>query len=268
MATIPKSDQDPNRPEDFYEPRPFNVKVWWISIGLLCAIITFSSLFVVSSYRKRSEMAAKDYRPGKLYKLETDLIATNRDGSEISFSKEFYGKRAFITGYQYTDCPSGCLGMAAMMKELHAEFSEKYPHFGLVSISVNPADDTPEKMDTWVKDKGVDVPNWWFLTGDPEKIKSYMRDEFRLHETEEITDPELIPSVGPYSHDQRLVLVDEFANVRGLYNVMSTQDIKDYPEVEGVSTFGELEFERLKKELELVLSEFDPEKAKAAQEAK
>ncbi|MDB4657276.1 MAG: SCO family protein [Verrucomicrobiales bacterium] len=255
MAIDPK---DESLPDDYYEPRNFNPKIWWSSVAVICIFAVIGFIVIPESFRRRMQYENQNYRPGKLYKLETDLVATNRDGRKISFSKEIYGKKAFVAGYQYTDCPSGCLGMAAMMKLLHGEFSEKYPHFSLVSISVNPEGDTPEKMNAWVKERGVDVPNWMFLTGDPDQIQDYMRDEFRFFETKEVTDPELIPTVGPYAHDQRLVLVDEFANVRGLYDVMSAQSLKNRPDIQGVDTFGELEFERLKLELEMILSEFDP----------
>ncbi|NNE92525.1 MAG: hypothetical protein HKN23_12835 [Verrucomicrobiales bacterium] len=244
MPKYPKD--DPNLPEDFQEPRPFNPVAWWVSIGLLCAVILASSIFVTGAYRNRRIYEAENYRPPYMFKLETDLKATNRDGEKISFNDDLFKKKVFVAGYQYTDCPAGCLGMAALMKDLHETFSEKYPHFQLVSISVNPAGDSPEKMNAWVKDKGIDTENWWFLTGDEKQIKSYMRDEFKMLETQEITDPAIVVAEGPLAHDQRLVIVDEFSNIRGFYRVMNPQ-------------VGAKEYERLKYDLEFVLEDFDPD---------
>ncbi len=238
--------KDESLPDDYYEPRPFNPKAWWGSIAVICALIISSSVFITRSYLKRNRYEAANYRPSLMYKLETNLRATNRDGTEVSFNDDLFKKKVFVAGYQYTDCPSGCLGMASVMSRLHEEFAEEYPHFQLVSISVNPKGDTPEKMNAWVKKQGVDVPNWWFLTGDEKVIKEYMRDEFKLLETQVNTDPDTIASVGPYMHDQRLVLVDEFANVRGFYDVMHQE-------------LGALNFERLKKDVEILLKNFDPD---------
>ena len=125
------------------------------------------------------------------------------------------------------------------MKMLETEFGDD-PQFRLVSISVKPEGDTPEKMDAWVKEKGVDSPDWWFLTGDPERFAKYMLTQFKFFATEEITDPALIASQGPFAHDQRLAIVDGDANIRGYYDVMN-------PPV------AESEFERLRRDLRMVL---------------
>ena len=76
-----------------------------------------------------------------------------------------------------------------------------------MSISLNPEGDTPEKMDAFVKKSGVDAKNWWFLTGDEEKIRNYMLRYFKLFAVRENSDPAKIAAEGQFSHDQRLVLV-------------------------------------------------------------
>ncbi|NRB74111.1 MAG: SCO family protein [Verrucomicrobiales bacterium] len=211
---------------------------WWGSIIGVCLVIAFGSIFVTRAYLERRNYEIENYRPPHVAKLETDLNAVNRDGTEVSLG-QLRGK-VYVAGYQYTDCPAGCLGMASIMKLLEEEFGED-PQFRLVSISVNPAGDTPEKMDAWVRKNGVDSDDWWFLTGDPEDIAKYMISQFMFFATEKVTDPALIPSIGEFSHDQRLALVDGDANVRGYYDVMSVER-------------GELELQRLRMDLELVLN--------------
>ena len=133
------------------------------------------------------------------------------------------------------------------MADLNKIYGDR-PDFQLVSISLNPAGDTPEKMDAFVKTNGVDVDNWWFLTGDEEKIRKYMLRYFKLYSVRENTDPALIAAEGKFSHDQRLVLVDGKANVRGYYRVMDAQ-------------MGAMELERLKADIQRLLE------AKAEEEA-
>ena len=141
---------------------------------------------------------------------------------------------------RYTDCPAGCLGMASIMKLLEEEFGDD-PQFRLVSISVNPSGDSPGMMNAWVKENGIDSDDWWFLTGEPEEIAKYMISQFMFFATEKVTDPALIPSIGEFSHDQRLALVDGDANIRGYYDVMNVER-------------GELELQRLRMDLKLVLN--------------
>lgn len=213
------------------------VIAWWGSIAGVCLVIAFGSIFVTRAYLIRTKYEQENWRPPHLARLETDIELINRDGSEVALS-ELRGK-IYIAGYQYTDCPAGCLGLAAVMKSLEERFGDD-PRFRLVSISVNPQGDTPEKMDAWVKARGVESPDWWFLTGDPEEITKYMISEFMFFGTEINTDPAVVASQGEFAHDQRLALVDGEANIRGYYDVLHLER-------------GDLEYARLVRDLQMVL---------------
>jgi len=210
---------------------------WWGSIIGVCVIIISGSIFVTRAYLVRNSYEMENWRPPMIARLETDLNAVNRTGEKVSLG-QLRGK-VYVVGHQYTDCPAGCLGLAGMMKDLEAEFGGN-PQFRLVSISVNPAGDTPEKMDAWVKEKGVDSDDWWFLTGDPTEFTKYMISSFKFYGTEEVTDPEIKAAQGAFAHDQRLAIVDRDANIRGYYDVMNVDR-------------GAMEFERLKRDLKMVL---------------
>ncbi|MEM1441828.1 MAG: SCO family protein [Verrucomicrobiota bacterium] len=210
---------------------------WWASIIGVCLVIAFGSIFVTRAYLIRRDYEFENWRPPHIARLETDLEAINRDGRKVFLGE--LRKKIYVAGYQYTDCPAGCLGMASVMRLLEEEFGDD-PRFRLVSISVNPEADTPEKMDAWVKEHGIDSEDWWFLTGDAEKIAKYMISEFKFYGTEKVTDPEKIAAVGEFAHDTRLALVDGEANIRGYYDVMNVQR-------------GDQEYERLVRELKMVL---------------
>tara|TARA_R110002096_G_scaffold119495_10_gene258982 strand:- start:3867 stop:4604 length:738 start_codon:yes stop_codon:yes gene_type:complete len=214
------------------------VITWWSSIVGVCAVIAFGSIFVTRAYLVRRDYEIENWRPPHMARLETDLNAINRDGEEVALSE--LRDKVFVAGYQYTDCPAGCLGMASIMKQLEEDFGDD-PKFRLVSISVNPAGDTPEKMDAWVKKNGVDSEDWWFLTGDPDVIAKYMISEFMFYSTEPITDPATVAAQGEFAHDQRLALVDGDANIRGYYDVMRFER-------------GDLEYDRLVRDLKMVLN--------------
>ncbi len=219
--------------------RNFNPKLFWATIIAICAIIFSGSFFVTRSYQKYGEQIEQDDRPIFGSRLERDLDLINRDGQEVALG-QLKGK-IWVAGYQYTDCPSGCLGLAAIQSRLQQEFSSD-PRFHLVSISLDPKEDTPEKMDEWVKDHGVDEPNWWFVTGDENEIRSYMMKYFKFYGRQENTDPAQITAYGKYSHDQRLALVDGMGNVRGWYEVMDAD-------------FGEAELEKLRKDIRFLLNQ-------------
>lgn len=218
-------------------PREINLVTWYGTIAGICAIILGGSFFITRAYLQNHRENMENWRPGKIGRLEEDLEAVNRDGKKVSLG-QLRGK-VYVVGYQYTDCPGGCLGMASVMKELHDKY-QNHPKFHLVSISVNPAEDTPEKMDAWVKDKGVESDKWWFLTGDPKLIAKYMTNQFMLVPSKENTDPSVIATEGKWAHDQRLLIVDGEANIRGIYGVMDLQG-------------GETAEKLLKRDLDMIL---------------
>src|SRR5688572_21911888 len=95
---------------------------WWASIIGVCLIIIFGSIFVTRAYLVRHGYEMENWRPPHLARLETDLNAVNRTGEKVSLG-QLRGK-VYVAGYQYTDCPAGCLGLAAVMKSLEAEFGD------------------------------------------------------------------------------------------------------------------------------------------------
>lgn len=220
------------------QPREINLVAWYGTIAGICLIIAGGSFFITRAYLANHRMNQENWRPGKIARLEEDLQAINRDGKEVALS-QLRGS-VYVVGYQYTDCPAGCLGMASVMKDLLEQYRDN-PRFHLVSISVDPASDTPEKMDAWVREKGVDSDKWWFLTGDPELIGKYMVNQFKFFAPIENTDPAKIATEGRWAHDLRLAIVDGEANIRGYYGVMDLQ---------GGSTATEL----LKRDLDMVLN--------------
>jgi protein SCO1/2 len=235
MEQSPSTDQEPPGLPEI--PRS-KLIAWWGSIFGVCAIIAFGSIFVTRAYLARTAYENENWRPPHVARLETDIDLINRDSRKVSLSE--MEDHIFVAGYQYTDCPAGCLGLASVMKDLEDQFGND-PRFRLVSISVNPAEDTPEKMDAWVKDKGIDSPDWYFLTGDPEEITKYMISEFMFQGTQENTDPAVIASQGKFAHDQRLAIVDGEANIRGYYDVLHLQR-------------GDIEYKRLVRDLKMVLN--------------
>lgn len=193
---------------------PKVITVWAI------VIIMLSGILVTYNYVLRNRMEYHSERPAFMGKLEKDLTALNRTGEKVSLGT--LRDKIWVAGNLFTDCPKQCIGVAQKMAELQKKFG-KDDRFHLVSISVNPAGDTPEKMDAFVKAHGIDAPNWWFLTGDEEEIRDYMVSYFRFFPVTQNTDPESIATQGAFQHDSRLALVDGKGNIRGYYDVLDAR---------------------------------------------
>ena len=154
--------------------------------------------------------------PPFVRKLEKDLVAINRDGKKVQLS-EMRGK-LFIASYMFTDCPMGCTGNAAKLKEIYDEFGSD-PRFKLVTFSVDPEGDTPEKSDEFLNNFGVGVDDWWYLTGEGDHINDYVRRGFLLSKPKKSDNPAI-----RIEHDMRVAIVDHKANVRGYYSLLHPQE--------------------------------------------
>jgi protein SCO1/2 len=85
----------------------------------------------------------------------------------------------------------------------------------LVSISVDPKNDTPETLAAYAAKHGAQKGSWQFLTGPRNEIWSLGVDGFRLPiaNTEDDLD-------GPILHSNKFVLTDRQGRIRGYYNAL------------------------------------------------
>jgi protein SCO1/2 len=99
-----------------------------------------------------------------------DLV--NQDNHSVKLS-DFQGKPVVIT-FIYTRCPFPDMcprlthNFAAIQKQLAPKYGSR---FQLISISVDPANDTPAVLKNFAKTEGADLSIWSFLTGKDEQIK-------------------------------------------------------------------------------------------------
>ena len=85
----------------------------------------------------------------------------------------------------------------------------------LVSISVDPENDTPETLAAYAAKHGAKKGSWQFLTGQRDEIWSLSVDGFRLPvaDIEDNID-------GPILHSNKFVLADRQGRIRGYYDAL------------------------------------------------
>ncbi len=195
-------------------PPPSNPKhakvIWFCIILFVTGIVVFYNYLMKLKY----DALHQAERPAFKGQLRHNLEATEMRGQAVSIG-QLEGK-VWVCGYLYTTCPRGCLGLAERMKKLQDEFGSN-PNFQLVSVSLNAEADTPERLRQWTEAKGISGNNWWFLTGNGNQLRGYMRDEFKLLVREIPEKDRLIPD-DKYEHKLALVLVDQRLRIRGTYD--------------------------------------------------
>lgn len=162
-----------------------------------------------------------------IYGEVPDFSLTERSG--MAFSREKLKGQIWIADFIFTRCGGQCLLMSEKMKEIQNILPQNIKY---VSISVDPRWDTPEVLTQYAQKYEAKKDQWFFLTGDREKIFSLAGEGFHLGVEEGGT------SVEPIMHSNRFVLVDGQSRIRGIYSAIDSEAL-----------------ERLEKEAKALLSE-------------
>ena len=112
----------------------------------------------------------------------------------------------------FTSCTSICPDMTGNMKFVEKAYMND-PRVAILSYSVTPWIDSPEKLLDYMYFYDIQTNNWHFLTGDKSEIYSLARESYFAEETigfsKDSTD---------FLHTEFFILVDKTRRIRGVYN--------------------------------------------------
>jgi len=129
---------------------------------------------------------------------------TAQDGSTVS-TADLKGK-IWVANFIFTRCAGPCPVMTSRMAQLNQSLGSKVKDVELITITVDPENDTPEVLKSYAEKVGVS-PRWRFLTGPKDEIEKTVSKGFLQTLSKE-------PSGVPV-HSTRFVLVDKDGWMRG-----------------------------------------------------
>ncbi len=121
--------------------------------------------------------------------------------------------KVYLVEFFFARCPTICPVMNRNLKYVDQEIHD--PNFGIISISIDPKNDTPEFLKEHAKKMGVTNPNWHFLTGNRDYIGK-IADEFDIYVGKNVSEAESL------NHSGMIALVDKKGNVRCRINEKGT----------------------------------------------
>lgn len=147
-----------------------------------------------------------------------------KDSFGNPFTERHLRKKIWIASFVFTSCDEQCPRIGAQLKKIQTALYSK-ENIRLVTFSVDPNRDTPERMREFGERFGVRTNRWALLTGEKEEIDRVLGD-FQLSGGEVPNMPK-----GMITHSNYLVLVDGDGVMRGRYDAFEeekvTQLIKD-----------------------------------------
>ena len=135
------------------------------------------------------------------------------DQNGAPFGPERLAGRVWIADFVFTRCPDVCPRMTERLVGVQRALGERAE---LVSVTVDPAYDTPERLTAFAREHGASSPRWHFLTGDSRQIQEAVLRGFRIAFSRDSDD---ITSI---THGVHVVLVDGRGRIRGYYDSNDT----------------------------------------------
>jgi protein SCO1/2 len=130
---------------------------------------------------------------------------TDQNNKLIS-NKDYAGK-VYVLEFFFTTCPTICPKMNLNMLTIQNTFFGN-PNFGIVSITINPENDTAAVLKEHAAKLGVKSTNWHFLTGDKTKIFELANKGFNVYVGENLKVN------GGFEHSGLFALIDKKGDIR------------------------------------------------------
>lgn len=134
------------------------------AIGFL-AVLTF--LLSSCSFNEAKERKLPD---NSIFHLTSNW--KNQDGKSMKLNN-LKGKTLVVVMI-YTSCKSACPVLVSKMKQIEKAIDKAYlPAINLVLVTIDPENDTPEKLKTFAQTNKMDEPHWTFLTSTEEETQEF-----------------------------------------------------------------------------------------------
>lgn len=176
---------------------------------VLCLFAIFLMIAPASATQKTLEEQAAARSEQVIGNQLPSLVFVDRQGRKVSLN-DLRGKPLLIS-LVYTGCTDVCPAIIENLRPA-IEIGQSAlgaDSFTTLTIGFDTRHDTPERMQSFARSRGVDLPNWLFLSGDQQAIT-------RLADAIGFT---IVPSAGGFDHMAQVSVVDAdgriYQQVRG-----------------------------------------------------
>ena len=145
--------------------------------------------------------------------LIADFALTNQDGQLTTLAD--LTNRVWVADIIFTRCAGPCPRMSAQMKSVQDALPPK-GRARLVTLTTDPAYDSPEVLKQYGERFGADFHRWTFLTGTSAQIALLAANSLKLGSTP-VNAADRKNAADLFIHTTIFVLVDKHARLRGIF---------------------------------------------------
>ena len=195
---------------------------------LLLSLLIFLSISSCSNEQKKTlpiynpadlnpKLVDKNLRNKNLNHTVANFNLINQNGESIT--QENYKDKIYITDFFFTRCQTFCPIMTDNMVKIQKEFLND-DEIMFLSLSVTPDIDSIPILRDYANKKGVIDAKWNVTTGNKKHIYELARKSyFAVFEKGD-------GGLQDFIHTSNFILVDKKKQIRGIYNGMNDEDIK------------------------------------------
>ena len=192
-------------------PEKSGPRSWLLTAGLVAILpLLVGAHFVLKAQRAKVQ-------PLEVLGTLPDFKLTDQQGK--AFTAADLDGKLWVVDFFFTRCSGVCPLLYERMKEVR-RFADAHPRFasriGLLSITVDPTSDTPERLGEYAKQHAIDPTGWRLATGPAQAIEDVVVQGFHVA----MGQPEGDVAGGRFDilHGTHLVLVDDHHRIRGYFD--------------------------------------------------
>jgi protein SCO1/2 len=136
-----------------------------------------------------------------------DFSMVDQKGRKVSRA-DLTGK-VLVVDFIFTTCPTVCPRLTERMSGVDKSLAGE-SDVRMVSITVDPENDSPEKLAAYGARYGADPERWLFLTGEPDHVRDTVIRGFKMA-VRKVSDANI-------DHAEKMVLVDRRMHVVGVFD--------------------------------------------------
>jgi len=103
-----------------------------------------------------------------------DVEVQTQDGQSRHFYRDLVQGRVVAMNFVFTSCTTVCPTMGATFARVQKMLAEKGSDAALISVSIDPANDTPQRLSAWSQRLGA-RPGWTLVTGNKTDIEAILK---------------------------------------------------------------------------------------------
>jgi protein SCO1/2 len=131
------------------------------------------------------------------------------------FTAEALHGEVTIVSFIFTRCDSICPVTTMKMQKIAEKTDDVGNRIKLLSISVDPAYDTPARLTEYAHRYQADPARWRFVTGEPAAVQALVEGPFMNSMQRSGNTPSGAPNI---AHGGRFMLIDGELRIRGAYD--------------------------------------------------